>query len=77
MKKQELEQKLIMNGIPNDMYSLIGGLPNEAYCLENNHTHWEVYYSERGLKTNLKKFKSEEEACGYIYELITNQSWMK
>lgn len=70
MKKQILEQKLISLGVPSHMYSLHDGLPNEAYCLNKNNRFWEVYYSERGIKSGVKQFDSEEEACEYFYRLI-------
>lgn len=34
MNKQELEEVLLLNKVPKDLYSLSGGLPNESYCLE-------------------------------------------
>jgi hypothetical protein len=70
VKKHELKQKLIMCGVPDDMISLNGGLPNEAYCLDKRNNLWEVYYSEKGIKSDLQQFKSEEKACDYFYELI-------
>ncbi len=70
MMRHELRLKLIENGVPNDVYSLEGGLPSEAYCLDKHGSFWEVYYSERGIKSGLKKFEFEEQACDYLYELI-------
>lgn len=70
MRRHELKLKLIENGVPDDMYSLEGGHPNEAYCLNKNGPVWEVYYSERGIKTGLRQFESEEQACDYLYESI-------
>lgn len=71
MNKRELEKKLIEENIPKDSYCLNGGYLNEAYCLEENYGRWEVYYSERGRKTNVKSFLCEEEACKYLHnELI-------
>lgn len=70
MKKSELRKKLKKENIPKCYYSLDGGLPNEAYCLSKVKNGWEVYYSERGLKSGLKIFASETEACNYIYNLI-------
>jgi hypothetical protein len=70
VKKQELQQKLIRSGVPDDMYRLNGGLPNEAYCLDKYNNFWEVYYSEKGIKSGLRQFKSEEEACDYFYDQI-------
>jgi hypothetical protein len=72
MKKRELEESLIRNGIPKDMYCLDGGFPNEAYCLSKGNQFWEVYYSEKGIKSGLKQFDSEDTACNYIYELISS-----
>lgn len=71
MKIKELEKKLIEMKIPRNAYSLKGGLPNEAFCLENQELIWEVYYSERGSKGSRKEFNSEDEACEFFY------SWMK
>jgi hypothetical protein len=70
MKKSELKRKLIEEGFPRNMYSLDGGLPNEAYCLAEEKRFWEVYYSERGIKSGLRRFKTEEQACDTFYELI-------
>ena len=70
MKKNDLKKILINNNIPKDVYSLEGGLPNEAYCLNTDGDKWEVYYSERGQKSGLKLFKTEDEACDYIYKSL-------
>ncbi|AEH46502.1 MULTISPECIES: hypothetical protein [Anoxybacillaceae] len=70
MKKDELHQLLLDLDVPKDLYSLKGGLPNEALCLNKEGSVWEVYYSERGVKSQLKIFKSEEEACEYFYKTI-------
>ncbi len=67
MQKNELEQKLLQEEVSKDLYSLKGGLPNESYCFNEQNGVWEVYYSERGTKSNLKAFNSETEACEYSY----------
>lgn len=72
MTKNELKQRLINESIRNDAYSLEGGLPNEAYCLNQNGNIWEVYYSERGQKTRLTIFQTENEACDYFYNSLIN-----
>lgn len=71
MKKNELERKLKSESIPEQFYSLKGGLPNEALCLNQENGKWEVYYSERGIKTGLKTFESEDDACDFFYEDLT------
>ena len=54
------------------MYSLlIGGFPNEAYCLIKKENGWEVYYSECGAKRGIKQFASESAACEYMYEKLS------
>jgi|LFRM01.1.fsa_nt_gb hypothetical protein len=71
MDLKDLKIKVKLNSkIPSDSYSLVGGLPNEALCINNNGKQWEVYYSERGNKTNLKIFNSENDACEYFYNSL-------
>lgn len=66
------ELKLIFEKekVPNDLYSLIGGLPNERCCIDQINGRWAVYYSERGSKSDLKFFDTEEEACLHLYEQV-------
>lgn len=66
----ELEKRLVAEGIPNSLYRLNGGLPNEAFCINQNGQKWETYYSERGSKAGLKVFDEEEEACNYFYNWL-------
>jgi hypothetical protein len=70
MNKQQLQEKLIKSGIDSNAYSLEGGLPNEAYCLNHEANIWEVYYSERGNKTSLNVFSTEAEACLDMYKRL-------
>ncbi|NLK94016.1 MAG: hypothetical protein GX275_02330 [Clostridiales bacterium] len=70
MNKEKLKEILIRENIPNDAYSLEGGFPNEAYCLNIENGKWQVYYSERGQKSNLKEYYSEEEACEELYKRL-------
>ncbi len=70
MKKEILEKELERKKIPKNTYNLNGGLPNEAFCLNSNQGLWEVYYSERGVKSSLKIFKTESEACDYLLQAL-------
>ena len=64
----ELEDSLKNNRVPKHAYSLIGGLPNEAFCIENAADgKWYTYYSQHGNRSSLKEIQSEEEACNYFY----------
>ena len=70
MNIEQLENYLITNGVPRDLYSLTGGLPSEAYCIDKIGETWEVYYSERGRKSQLTKFNTEESACRHLQLII-------
>jgi len=69
--RAELEARLEVARIRRDAYSLDGGLPNETLVLGKGAAgQWEVYYSERGLKTGLRVFGSEAEATQFFLERI-------
>ena len=71
MTIRELRNKLEEEGVPENMYSLlIGGFPNEAFCLIEIEDGWEVYYSERGKKRGAKQYASASEACEYMYKKL-------
>ena len=68
----ELSKRMEEAKIPLSIYSLNGGLASEKHCISKqngNHT-WEVYYSERGSKSSLKIFITEEEACEYFNDWV-------
>ena len=68
MNLAELAATLTQSSLPEDAYSLTGGFPNEAYCIEqSSNGEWHCYYSERGLRTGLTTFATEEEACEYFF----------
>ena len=54
------------------MVKVYGNLPNEAYCMEEIGGKWYTYYSERGQRTSLKEFETEQEACSYFLDWIKN-----
>ncbi len=70
MKINELKNFLVSNKVPENLYSLKGGLPSEAYCINKTQEKWEVYYSERGIKSHLIQFDTEDSACLYLQEII-------
>ena len=60
-------------GVPADMYCVDGGLPNERPCIEQSEAGtWRTYYSERGLRSDLKEFATEDEACDYFFHWVVN-----
>jgi hypothetical protein len=70
MTKNELKMQLIKDQVPEEVYSLNGGRPNEAYCLNYFNGKWETYYSERGIKSEKEEFMAEDEACNYFYKWL-------
>lgn len=70
MDRKQLEQRLKQENISEYYYSLEGGFPNEAFCINKSNNTWEVYYSERGNKSQLKIFELEEDACDYFFNWI-------
>ncbi|WP_346895543.1 hypothetical protein [Clostridium sp. UBA7503] len=73
MNKKKLHEIILERKIPRDMYSLDGGFPNEAYCLNKEKDQWEVYYSERGIKSQLKRYGTEEEACKALLTILIGE----
>ncbi|UUO06706.1 TNT domain-containing protein [Blastopirellula sp. J2-11] len=71
MHLEELARKLEASNVPADMVSLVGGLPNEAHCIEQvADGTWRTYYSERGRRSGLKSFETEEAACEDLYRKV-------
>ena len=71
MNKDELLEKLKTMRISPDAYCLDGGFPNESYVLSEAGQKWEVYYSERGMKSNCQAFDDEASACAYLLKQIS------
>jgi hypothetical protein len=67
MNLVELKELLQQHNVSKDMYVFDEEYPNESYCLRFNGHSWEVYYSERGIKSGLKYFENESEACNYFF----------
>jgi hypothetical protein len=56
--------------VPKHMYSLSGGLPGEAYCIEKDGDRWHFYYSERGEKRTIAYYDSEREVAKAFFKKI-------
>jgi hypothetical protein len=63
MNKAELKKILEAEGYNPRVYSLEGGDPNERLVLSDERSQWCVYYSERGLRTDERCYRTEGEAC--------------
>jgi hypothetical protein len=73
----ELKQILEAEKFRPDMYSLTGGLPNEAHCIEDRGYEWAVYYSERGERSEERIFPNESEACEFFLRRIQSDPTAK
>lgn len=68
MDIEVLKNLLESNNVPNDLYNLDGhGRKDERFCIETDGDLWVVYFSERGVKTTEVKFRTEDEACKYLF----------
>ena len=64
MNRATLRVLFEANEVPRDQYGLSGGLPNECFCIDlDPEGKWCTYYSERGVRSGLKLFDSEDAAC--------------
>ena len=78
MTKKELRELLLKKNVQESTYLLDGKLyPDRFELSKNDQNIWEVYYcDERGNKHDLKAFITEEDACDFFYEYISNDSYM-
>ena len=76
MRVDEVEKYLDLKGVPKDMYSLKGGLPSEAYCIERVQDKWHLYYSERGHKWTIGMFTREEDVVEAFVDKIIEYAKM-
>jgi hypothetical protein len=70
MTKETMAHYLECLGVRPDAYDLDSEFPNEALILNWNGQKWELYYSEKGLKTGLKMFSDEDSACRHLLSLL-------
>jgi len=68
--REELRYLLHTKGVSPETYCLDGGLPAECYVLDESYGKWSVYYSERGHRNDEAVFRSEDEACRHLLELL-------
>lgn len=71
MNRTDLRDKLNSLRVKPELYSLEGELLPDRIILYNSYNTWEVFYlGERGERSDMKLFSSEDEACEYIYVLF-------
>lgn len=73
MKVEELRKRLQQVGVSEFLYNLDGtGRNDERFCLQKCDGNWNVYFCERGIKTTNEFFDSEEMACQFIFEQLSD-----
>jgi hypothetical protein len=71
MNRFDLEGQLKLLGVNDSEYSLWGELKSDSIVIIHNYNKWEVFYfDERGGRNDEFEFKSEDEACSYVYKLF-------
>ena len=75
MDLQALEKALIAGEFRG--WYLNGGSLSETYTISKTAQGWEVYYSERGQKTNRRVFACESYACQYFLDTISGNNSAK
>lgn len=67
MNLNDVQKQLVAADVPEFTYCLTGGLPSEAFCIEQQRDgRWRTYYSERGGRSDLQVFETEDEACCFF-----------
>lgn len=67
---KELKEKLRAEGIPGDLYSIQGLEYDQHMCLLREGDQWFVFWSERGLRHDIRCFLAEADACEAMYERL-------
>ncbi|MFN0198593.1 MAG: hypothetical protein ACKVT0_17740 [Planctomycetaceae bacterium] len=69
MKRPEFVQAAKDNRISSRAYSLDGSV-DENFCLENSGGIWQVYYFERGIKSEFRSFNTEDAALDQLFAML-------
>ena len=57
-------------GIEPSRFSLRGGRPGQGYAIKREGMGWIVYYSERGGRSDIEKFSTEDAASRRLLSLL-------
>jgi len=70
MNTTELVERLNQLDVNPSSYSIGASSADEQYVIREEGGAWLVFYAERGLRSGLKQFASEDEACDYFLNLL-------
>lgn len=74
MNRDKVREVARAEGIRPDAYSLDGGDHEDRYVLAIETGGWSVYFVERGERTDVTHFETEEEACDHLLSLLLRDS---
>ena len=63
MNISDIAHEMAILSIPPNAFSIGDPTQDESLCIREKNGCWEVFYYERGIKTGLRVFKEEHEAC--------------
>ena len=73
MNISDIAHEMTILSIPSNAFSIGDPTQDEGLCIREKNGCWEVFYYEREIKTGLRIFKEEHEACCNF--LSTIKSW--
>lgn len=73
MNISDIRHEMAILNIPSNAFSIGDPTQGESLCIGEKNGCWEVFYYERGIKTGLRVFKEEHEACEKFLFII--KSW--
>lgn len=69
MNRLELTKQLAAAGVSDKAVTF--SFANDKYCVIQRGTDWLVLFNERGVETYCQKFKTEDEACTHVFEILS------
>jgi len=79
MTFKELEIKLIEERYNPESYCIGSGWSrlDDGYAVDKGKKKYEFFYVERGQKSPMKEFDTEEDATNYAYEFLSKEKWSR
>lgn len=75
MNISDIAKQISILNIPPDAFSIGDPIQDESLCIREKNGSWEVFYHERGIKTEFRIFKEEDDACeNFLFRI---KAWLK
>ena len=62
MNISDITKQISILNIPPDAFSIGDPIHDESLCIREKNGFWEAFYHERGIKTEFRVFKEEDDA---------------